>query len=256
MKKKWKEAVLRWQRNRTGRPISPPQIHWKNIWTLSKFHKTISEYWQRTSGTQKRSPLRDRQVGAARARRGQLRPQRGIIYQLHQALLLTKISRDSGGSTSARRVTARDQLPRRDTWHTSEGASIVHSENRVAGTEEVIRCTHYMGVTALAKDLVTWAARTWEVHQTQAQPSLRLCGVPEKLNLSNLDLGSVSNPGPASDSSRQSNIEPEKCRMKAHTVSGGKPRAAETLGALPTHASDISLQCCSLPTAQLNKWAW
>ena len=24
-------AVLRWQRNRTGRPLSPPQIHWKNI---------------------------------------------------------------------------------------------------------------------------------------------------------------------------------------------------------------------------------
>ena len=24
-------AVLRWQRNRTGRPLSPPQIHRKNI---------------------------------------------------------------------------------------------------------------------------------------------------------------------------------------------------------------------------------
>ena len=38
-------AILRWQRNRTGRPLSPPQIHWKNIWTLSKFHKTTSELW-------------------------------------------------------------------------------------------------------------------------------------------------------------------------------------------------------------------
>ena len=26
-----KEAVLRWWRNRTGRPLSPPQIHQKNI---------------------------------------------------------------------------------------------------------------------------------------------------------------------------------------------------------------------------------
>ena len=51
------EAVLRWQRNRTGRPPSPPQIHQKNIWALSKFHRTISECWQRTSGTQKSSPL-------------------------------------------------------------------------------------------------------------------------------------------------------------------------------------------------------
>ena len=52
-----KGVVLRWQRNRTGRPLSPPQIHQKNIWTLSKFHKTTSECQQRTSGTQKSSPL-------------------------------------------------------------------------------------------------------------------------------------------------------------------------------------------------------
>ena len=36
-----------------------------------------------------------------------------------------------------------------------------------------------------------------------------------------------------------------------HTVSGGKPSAAETLRALPTLASDICLQCSSLPTARL-----
>ena len=42
--------------------------------------------------------------------------------------------------------------------------------------------------------------------------SLRLCGVPENLNLSSLDLGSARNPGPASDSSCHSNLEPEKCR--------------------------------------------
>ena len=35
----WEE--LRWQRNRTGRPLSPPQIHWKNIWTLSKLTKQL-----------------------------------------------------------------------------------------------------------------------------------------------------------------------------------------------------------------------
>ena len=50
-------AVLRWWRNRTGRTLSPLQIHRKNIWTLSKFHKSTSECWQRTSGTQKSSPL-------------------------------------------------------------------------------------------------------------------------------------------------------------------------------------------------------
>ena len=40
-----------------GRPLSPPQIHQKNIWTLSKFHKITSECWQRTSGTQKSRSL-------------------------------------------------------------------------------------------------------------------------------------------------------------------------------------------------------
>ena len=40
-----------------GEPLSPQQIHRKNISTLSKFHKTTFECWQRTSGTQKSSPL-------------------------------------------------------------------------------------------------------------------------------------------------------------------------------------------------------
>ena len=42
---------------RTERPLSPRQIHWKTIWTLSKFHKTTSENRKRTPGTQKGSPL-------------------------------------------------------------------------------------------------------------------------------------------------------------------------------------------------------
>ena len=36
-------------------------------------------------------------------------------------------------------------------------------------------------------------------------------------------------------------------------VSGIKPSEAQTLRELPTHASDICLQCSSLPTAKLNK---
>ena len=34
----------RWWRTRTGRPLSPLQIHRKNNWTLSKFHKTTSDH--------------------------------------------------------------------------------------------------------------------------------------------------------------------------------------------------------------------
>ena len=40
-----------------GRPLSPPQIHQKNISTLNKLYKTTSECWQRTSGTQKSRSL-------------------------------------------------------------------------------------------------------------------------------------------------------------------------------------------------------
>ena len=88
----------------------------------------------------------------------------------------------------------------------------------------------------------------------QAQSSLRLCGVPENLNLSGFDLGSALNPGPASDSSWQSNLKPEQCRLGKHTRhEQGKPSVAETLGALTTDTSDICLQCSSLPTARLNK---
>ena len=40
-----------------GRPLSPSKIHQKNISALSKFHKTTSECWQRTSGTQQSRSL-------------------------------------------------------------------------------------------------------------------------------------------------------------------------------------------------------
>ena len=63
----------------------------------------------------------------------------------------------------------------------------------------------------LTKHLITWAAWTWEGHKTQAQLSLRLWGLPECLNLSGLDPGSASSPGPATDGSRQSSLEPEQC---------------------------------------------
>ena len=40
LKKIKSEEELRWWRNRMGRPLSPLKIHRKNIWTLSKLHKT------------------------------------------------------------------------------------------------------------------------------------------------------------------------------------------------------------------------
>ena len=69
----------------------------------------------------------------------------------------------------------------------------------------------------LTKQLITWAARIWEGHKTQAQLSLCLWGLPAYLNPSGLDLVGACSPGPASDGSRQSNLEPEQCGQGGHT---------------------------------------
>ena len=115
------------------------------------------------------SPARDRQVRTARAGGGNRSP-REASPNCKQASLLTKTSRDSGPLTSAGRVAARDQLPRSDTQHTWEGAPIVHPENWAGETQEAIKRSLQLGMTLLAKHLVTWAAWTWEGHATQGPP--------------------------------------------------------------------------------------
>ena len=82
---------------------------------------------------------------------------------------------------------------------------------------EAINRSLHLGATVLTKHLVTWAARTWVGHKTQVQPSLHIWGLPKCLNLSGLDLGCACSPGPASDGSQQSNLEPEQCGQGGHT---------------------------------------
>ena len=53
IKRNGQGVVLRWQRNKMVRPLSSPHIHQKIIWMLSNFHRTTSECWRRTLGTQK-----------------------------------------------------------------------------------------------------------------------------------------------------------------------------------------------------------
>ena len=67
------------------------------------------------------SPAGDREAGEGKARAGKRQswPQRGSSTKLQAGFqLLTKTSWDSGWLTSTGRVTARDELPRRDTRHT------------------------------------------------------------------------------------------------------------------------------------------
>ena len=101
-----------------------------------------------------------------------------------------------------------------DGWHLPGGSqSEISSPEETHGTPEMVlplhtRETEGLGrggdkthhppkERAITKHLVTWAARTWEKHKMQAQLSLCLCGIPENLNRSGLDLGSARNPGPA-----------------------------------------------------------
>ena len=64
--------------------------------------------------------------------------------------------------------------------------------------------------------------------------------------------GSAGSPGPATDGSHRSNLEPEQRGQGGYTrcERGGRPGVAEALRA---HASVICLQHPSLPTARLNK---
>ena len=79
--------------------------------------------------------------------------------------------------------------------------------------------------------------------------TLRSTRVPEP---EQLRLGSACNPGPASDNSRQSNLEPEQCRQGKHTR---RERGANAVWLNYRHetASVIYWQRPSLSTARLNK---
>ena len=145
--------------------------------------------------------------------------------------------------------------PRGSTGHIWDGVLVAHRETVRLGPGTWLRCTTSLG-QCTRQAVVTWATRTCKGHKMHAQPILCLCGVLENPNLTSLDLENAQNPGPTLDSSLQSNLEPEQCRPGKHTHRElGKPSVVHTLQALPTHASNICLQCSSLPTAQLNKWA-
>ena len=170
--------------------------------------------------------------------------------------LLTKSSWDPGQLTSARRVAVKDQLPRGDTRQTWDDTVTAPPGNRAAGTREVIRHTAHLG--------------EW-VHQAPG-------------HLSCLHLGRAQNADPTKSVPLNSTQEPEpewlrpgKCTQpragfrqfpcratwslssvdweSTHAMSRGKPSVAQTLWALPTHTSDIYLQCSSPRPPTKHNWA-
>ena len=80
---------------------------------LSKYQRRASQLWTGPS------PTRGREAGELQPEleKGNLSPRDGILYQTASRLPVAN-QVFLGWLTSARRVAARDQLPRRDTRHT------------------------------------------------------------------------------------------------------------------------------------------
>ena len=87
----------------------------------------------------------------------------------------------------------------------------MHPENQAAGMGEVI------GLSECTRLPSTWSPELLGPGKCTEHRPNRVCAVVEYLNLSSLDLGSTYKPGPASDSSWQSNLEPKQCRQGKHT---------------------------------------
>ena len=160
-----------------------------------------------------------------------------------------------GWFTSARSVTAWDQLPRGDTWHTCDCSLMAHPENQAARAREL----HKMhGPPGTVHSPSSWSPEWFG---------------PGKGTKCTGHLGSV----PLWDTREPKWLRLRKCKITGHTwesvlaehtgawavwsweVHAGldcdKLSVVHPLWALPTHASGICLQCPSLPTTQLNKWA-
>ena len=224
----------------------------------------MSEYWRRAS--QQRigpSPTWGREAGRRQPEleRGNLCPREAFSTKLRAgSQLLTKSSWDPGQLTSARRVAARDQLPRGDTRHTWDGAPAAHPGKWAARTGEVIRRTTPPGESALTKHPVAWAAQTWEAHKTLAQPSLCLCGGTQEPEPEQLRPGKCTQPRacfrqfPCRATWSLSSVDLEN----THAVSRDKPSVAQT--PRTPHARQWYLFAMFLPphstTEQvcLNKW--
>ena len=148
-------------------------------------------------------------------------PERHYLPNCKHASLLTKTSWDSGRSTSA--------------W---EGAPDVHPENQAAGMGKVINRSNHARQTPGHLSF-SELGRAQNAGPTESAPG----GVPECLNLSGLDLGGACSPGPALDSSRQSNLEPKP-----------KPWEVANLGWLRHCKHTPVLFVCSVPPSPQQDW--
>ena len=112
--------------------------------------------------------------------------------------LLTTSSWNPGWLTSARKVTAWDQLSRGDPWHTWDCALMEHPGNWAMGTGEVTKIHGPPGAVCSPSTQLPKLLGPGRGKKHTAHPSLCPCKAPE--NLRSLDLGSAWNAGPMWDS--------------------------------------------------------
>ena len=186
-------------------PAKSPNLRHRQAHSQNKELSRASRLWTGPS------PAGHRQARAARARRELSWPQRGIIYQLQAGFIanqdflifwMVDIYQEGHSQRSASQ--------KRYTAHLRRCASCTSRKPSGRGRrgdklqQPCLPSTWYLSCLDLGR------------HKTQAKTSLHLSGAPEYLNLSGLDLESAYNPGPASDSSWQSNLEPKQCRQGKH----------------------------------------
>ena len=147
----------------------------RNCQARSK-NKGLSEYERRARWLQiSPSPTGDRDAGGGQPEleRGKLGPREASSTKLQAGTQsLTKTAWDSVWLTSARRVTARDQLPRRHIWHTGDGHTRAHPGNRAAVTGEVMRHTPHQG---RQRSPITWSPELLRPGKGKKRRPNRVC---------------------------------------------------------------------------------
>ena len=218
-------------------------------------NKGMSEYQRRASWLQNGPPTPSRRQRGSQKARGNLGPRDSILHQTVSRLpVANQVFLGSWMVDICQEGRSLRSAPqRRHTAHLRQ-CPCSTPRKRAAGTREVTRCTAHLGQCA-----------------RQA---------PGHLSCSHL--GRAQNACPTESVPLWSIREPErfrpgkctKCRAcfgqfpcratwslssadqkSTCTVSWGKPSVVHTLWALPTHTSDICLQCSSPCPAQLNKGA-
>ena len=231
-----------------------PLLHSQNN-GLNEYQRRASQLLYRALPPQRQ---RGRQETARAWRQGgfcNLNPRDHVFHQTVSRLPFANLpSWDPGWLTSTRIVTPWDQHPKGDTHHTWDCAVVVHLGNWMAGTGQMNKMHSPHGTVCLPR-LVTWAVRTWEGHKIHSQPrSVPLQSTQEPEWLISVKYMKCRATWDSAVAEHSGDWAVYTRDMYA-TLDCGQPSVVHPLWALPTHASGICLQCPSLPTTQLNKWA-